>query len=104
MAYNASQVKKNVIYDLKDSPFYSDEGEFIFYFSSEIHKNKFDRELNKKILWLNDSLSRRFHVGVDASHLAEFQLYQQIEGRGFYVIDMYGNSYINGDDVYFEVV
>ncbi len=104
MTYNASYRKSNIVYDLSDSPYNSTVGEFIFYFSTLAHKEKFDNNVDKKIDWLVDSLSRRFHVHVECGLLAMFQLYQQVEGRGFYVEDIFGNIYKNSNEVYLEVV
>ena len=104
MGYNASNRNSPVAYDLENSPYDYSWGGFIFYFSTQAHRDKFANNINKKIDWLNDSLSRRFHIVVNVPEFAVFQLYQQIEGRGFYVIDCKtGDIFKNGNDIYFEV-
>lgn len=104
MSYNASKRKSPVVYDIENSPFYSQWGEFLFYFSTESHMNKFIDNVEKKIDWVNDSLSRRFHIVVNVPEFAVFQLYQQIEGRGFYVLNvMTGENFHSGEEIYFEV-
>lgn len=87
--YNASNNKSPVCYDLSNSPFYTVRNDFKFYFSSIKHKEKFDREVEERELWLNDSLSRRFKVPIIADILADVQLYTMIEGRGFYIEGSY---------------
>lgn len=58
-----------------------------FFFSTERNLKKFETMCEKRVLWLNDSLSRRFHMAVLADELALFQLYMMCEGRGFRVVD-----------------
>lgn len=74
-----------VAYDLKTSPYKVLYGEWEFYFSSMPHRQKFLENITKRTEWLSDSLSRRFRVSVKADMLAIFQLYQQVETRGFFV-------------------
>lgn len=76
-----------VCYDLTRSPFKSTWGKYTFYFSAIKHKESFDSKLQVRIPWLNDSMSKRFKFEVDASQIAVFQLYCQVETRGFYVVD-----------------
>lgn len=76
-----------VCYDLTRSPFKSTWGKYTFYFSSVKHKESFDGKLQVRIPWLNDSMSKRFKFDVDVSQIAVFQLYCQVETRGFYVVD-----------------
>ena len=71
-----------VVYDIANSPFTYERNGFLFRFSSERHRDKYMENVTKKEEWLCDSLSRRFHVRVDASVLADFQLYYQVETRG----------------------
>lgn len=87
MSYNATQAKSHVSYDLSNEDYTSDWEEYTFYFSTMAHKEKFDADMQTRIDWLNDSLSRRFHYEVHADALAVFQLYKMIEGRGFKVHD-----------------
>ena len=71
-----------VVYDLPNSPFTCERNGILFRFSSERHLVKFMENVRKKEEWLNDSLSKRFHVNFDARILADFQLYYQVETRG----------------------
>ena len=87
MAYNASQTKSPICYDLRETNWQAVEDGFVFNFSSVSHRDKFIEEAKGRKEWLSDSMSRRFHVPCDFSVLALFQLYMQIEGRGFLVYD-----------------
>lgn len=105
MAYNASARKSPVVYDLAKSDFMSEYGRYIFSFSTRSHMEKFDREIEKREEWLCDSLTRRFHVKIDAKQLAAFQLYMQIEGRGFLVHDcLTGNDLSSPSQIEFVAV
>ena len=87
MAYNASQQKSPVCYDLTCSQWQANYRNFRFFFSTAKHRDKFLVECRGRVAWMNDSMSRRFHVRCDFAYLAVVQLYMQIEGRGFLVVD-----------------
>ena len=80
--------KNGIEYDLTRTPYSSTWECYTFFFSSATHLEKFEYRRQARIDWLCDSLSRRFHVEIDASVLAVFQLYMQIETRGFRVWDI----------------
>ena len=104
MGYNASQTKSPICYDLKETDYKAYCDGYIFCFSSIVHRDKFLRECIKRKEWMNDSMSRRFHVPCDFSVLALFQLYMQIEGRGFYVYNDVGELFEKPTDIMFEVI
>lgn len=87
----SSLSKYGVAYNLEQSPYgasWTDEVTgrmYEFCFSTVKHRDKFLSMLYKRIPWMNDSMSRRFHVVVDVSVVAVLQLYMQIETRGFLV-------------------
>lgn len=58
-----------------------------FRFSSATHLKRFEEQLEAKIEWMSDSMSRRFHFTVCADVLAAFQLYLKVETRGCWVMD-----------------
>ena len=62
-----------VCYNLACTPFKSQWGKYTFHFSSVKHKESFDSKLQVR--------------EVDVSQIAVFQLYCQVETRGFYVVD-----------------
>lgn len=84
----ATPTPNGVIYDVEHSPYTSTRLGVLYRFSSAVHRDKFEREVVKREEWLCDSLSRRFHVKVDARVLAGLQLYQQIEKRGYSITDI----------------
>lgn len=88
-----------VCYDLKETPFQYERFGMVYCFSSRTHQEKFAREYRKREEWLSDSLSRRFKIKFDADMLADIQLYQMIEKRGFYVFDMEGDAYECPEDM-----
>lgn len=75
-----------VCYDLSESPYVADWGCMEFHFSTKGHMERFMDEVGTRCRWLNDSLSKRFHVPVRTDGLGAVQLYQMIENRGFYVV------------------
>lgn len=99
----AEITRGGVCYDLRSSPFwfdYEDEG-IRFMFSSETHLEKFYRLYSKREEWLSDSLTRRFKYVVNAEALSVFQLYRQVETRGF-CIYVDGECYTTSDSVGFK--
>ena len=88
MGYNASQTKSPVCYDLRNTQWQALQGEFMFNFSTVGHRDKFLSEVQKRVDWLNDSMSRRFHVPCMFDDLAAIQLYMQLEGRGFFIFNI----------------
>lgn len=87
MTYNASQYKSPVCYNLDETDWEAVVDTYRFAFSTMAHRDKFLNEVDKKIQWLNHSMSKRFHVPCMFNRLAMIQLYMQIEGRGFLVTD-----------------
>lgn len=100
----ASITKYGVCYNLHDSPYNLEYSGYKFYFSTYTNEKKFIEKARIKELWLTDSLSRRFHFNVDASLIAIFQLYNQIENRGFYVVAVTGQEFESLDDVHIKAV
>lgn len=88
--------KNGVCYPIEESPFTAHRNGFTFFFSSMAHLTKFNDKVRERELWLNDSLSRRFKCFVDADILADIQLYEQIEKRGYYVEHESGESWRYG--------
>lgn len=89
----ATITSQGVCYDLEETPYRYEWRGITYCFSSIPHMNKFKREVRKRELWLNDSLSRRFGVTMRVDEVADIQLYRQVESRGFYVITNDGAEY-----------
>lgn len=101
----ASLTRSGVCYDLRHSPFDSGYGTLLLKFSSASHKSKFDEEVHKRELWLNDSLGRRFHCRVFAADLAALHLYRQVETRGFCVYDACADEWLDSmESITFDLV
>lgn len=96
--------KYGVCYNLKQSPYDVEYSGYRFFFSTYTNEKKFIEKVRIKELWLTDSLSRRFHFAVDASIIAIFQLYNQIENRGFYVVSVTGEEFESLDDIKIKAV
>lgn len=77
-----------VCYDIVNTPFKTEVDGFEFHFSSVYHLDKFLQNIKKQKEWLCDSLSNRFRFQIDAELIALFQLYNRVETRGFYVVDL----------------
>ena len=87
MTYNARQYKSPVCYNLDETDWEAVVDTYRFAFSTMAHRDKFLNEVDKKIQWLNHSMTKRFHLPCMFNRLAMIQLYMQIEGRGFLVTD-----------------
>lgn len=95
--------KYGVCYDLAESPYTAEVLGFVFRFSTANLQRRFMESARVRCEWLTDSLGRRFHYSVQADVLALFQLYEQVESRGFYVEAPDGAVYRSTGDVGFEV-
>ena len=84
---------------MRETPYTHDYAGYRFHFSSECHRRNFAAKTLIREEWLSDSLSRRFKFRVDAGMIAIFQLYRQIETRGFYVVSVTGREFASLDDV-----
>lgn len=94
-----------VCYDLPDSPYAVRCGVWSFHFSTQRNARNFNDKVSGRREWLTDSLTRRFHYVVTADVLAIFQLYEQIEKRGFYALDTStGKVYDNSNRPSFDLV
>lgn len=104
MGYNASQTKSPVCNDLRKTQWQAMYKCFCFNFSTMKHRDKFLEQIENKVQWMNDSMSRRFHVPCDFELLAMVQLYMQIEGRGFMFFDTEtGEVYESPDELTFYI-
>lgn len=95
--------KYGVAYAFDESAFDVCYGVWVFRFSSMKHKERFCSLVQARVDWLGDSLSRRFKYPIEAAYLAAFQLYQQVETRGFYVIHC-DKVYRSPDEIEFSVI
>lgn len=80
--------RDGVVYDLRFSEYEYTFFPLTFRFSSESHLKKFAERVRGRVEWLNDSMSRRFHLEIRLDLLAALQCYMQVETRGFLVRDI----------------
>lgn len=95
----AKLTPQGVCYDLEDTPYVWEWRGVLWHFSSAPHMSKFRREVRKRELWLNDSLTRRFFVNVRVDFIADVQLYCQVESRGFYIVTNDGAVYTDPSQI-----
>lgn len=95
----AKLTNQGVCYDLTDTPYVVEHNGIIWHFSSVPHRNKFRREVRKRELWLNDSLTKRFGCTMMLDLVADIQLYKQVETRGFYIVTNDGAEYNSPESI-----
>lgn len=77
--------RNGVFYDLESSPLRSTYEGICFHFSSELHRQRFERMAVQRVEWMADSMGRRIGIEMDMGQPALIQLYRQTETRGFFV-------------------
>lgn len=77
--------RNGVCYVLPMSPYKCTLRGMTFFFSSENHLDKFLSEMDDHIVSINESLSARFKLNVNAEELAMVLFYKKVETRGFYI-------------------
>ena len=93
--------RNGVFYDLSKSPLRATYCGITFSFSSELHRQRFERLAVQRMEWMTDSMSRRIGIKTDMHQPALIQLYRQTETRGFYV-EMDGESFSCLDELVFS--
>ena len=93
--------RNRVYYDLSKSPLRATYLGITFSFSSELHRQRFERLAVQRMEWMTDSMSRRIGIKTDMHQPALIQLYRQTETRGFYV-EMDGESFSCLDELVFS--
>lgn len=83
--------RNGVCYDFNISPYRVTVDDLTFVFSSQTHKEKFQKQLKTNRDTVNYSLSKRFKFKIDVSPLADVVLYRRIETRGFLIVSKEGN-------------
>ena len=95
----AKLTPQGVCYDLAETPYVYEWRGVLWHFSSAPHMSKFKKEVRKRELWLNDSLTRRFFASMHMDFVADIQLYCQVETRGFYIVTNDGAVYQDASQV-----
>ena len=99
----ANMTKYGVSYDFSNAEFEARFDGVTFRFSSKSHLARFMEYASQHMRGVSSSLTRRFKYGIEASILALFQYYRQVETRGFYVI-VGDTIYRSPDLIDFQVV
>lgn len=74
-----------VYYGLEDSPFFLRIDDFMFYFSSDFYKNKFENEYKNYLRDETLKLNVKYKMIVYADEMLLLSFYKLIEKRGFKV-------------------
>lgn len=87
------RTRRNIYYNLEESPFITKFKDFRFYFSSQFYQNKFENSLTLYINEESEKFKKKYNINIDLEELLSFNLYRKIEKRGIYCI--YHNNSIN---------
>lgn len=87
------KTRRNIFYDLEESPYITKYKEFKFYFSSRFYQNKFETLLLDYIKEQTEKFKSKYDINIELDYLIAFNLYRKIEKRGCYCI--YYNNEIN---------
>lgn len=82
--------RNGIAYNLKLSPYehvvqYSNGESIKYKFSSLLYKEKFIEKIDGNREKINESLSKRFGIGMSNEVLCDLKLYSSIEKRGFLI-------------------
>lgn len=82
--------RNGVAKDLSKSPYtmtvITDDGYVEFYFSSKLHLENFVKKRTENYQMIYNYIYKRFKYKVNCRLLADCNLYQKVETRGFYII------------------
>ena len=88
-----------VCYELEDSPFFLRIDDFMFYFSSDFYRKKFENEYKSYLRDETLKLNVRYKMIVCADEMLLLSYYKMIEKRGFRVkykgVDIEKDYYID---------
>ena len=87
------KTRRNIYYNLEESPYITKFNDFRFSFSSKFYQNKFENTLASYIAEESAKFKNKYNVNINLTDLLAFNLYRKIEKRGFYCI--YNNSSLN---------
>lgn len=87
------KTRRNIYYNLEESPYVTKFNDFRFVFSSKFYQCKFEENLVDYIKEESDKFKNKYSVNINLTDLLAFNLYRKIEKRGCYCI--YSNNTIN---------
>lgn len=103
------KTKNGIELNLKESEYFIQIDNYIFYFSSKFYMNKFK---DNYVIYANFEklkIENKYKIKIDLFYYLIFSLYKIIEKRGFCIKDISKNCYINENvifsesDLYYEV-
>lgn len=87
------KTRRNIYYDLEESPYITKFNDFKFSFSSKFYQFKFEEELVDYIKVESEKFKNKYSVNINLTDLLAFNLYRKIEKRGCYCV--YNNNNLN---------
>ena len=87
------KTRRNIYYDLEESPYITKFNDFKFSFSSKFYQCKFEESLIFYIKEESEKFKNKYSVNINLTDLLAFNLYRKIEKRGCYCV--YSNSNLN---------
>ena len=82
--------RNGVCYDLRNTPYIHtviyEDYKIVFHFSSELNRKRFEERILDNRATINNSLTNRFNMTVKLDKLADVDLYNKVEKRGFYIV------------------
>lgn len=82
-----------VCLNLQESNYFFKVGDYIYFFSTELHRNKFACNYINHRKEVSDKLTKRYKIRCHFNLLADVNLYREIENRGFYIRKIGGGEY-----------
>lgn len=83
------KTRRNIYYDLEESPYITKFNTFRFSFSSRFYQNKFEETLLDYINEEARKFKEKYCAEINLTDLLAFNLYRKIEKRGCYAIYNY---------------
>lgn len=80
------KTRRNIYYNLEESPYITRFNDFRFSFSSKFYQNKFEDSLAEYIAEESAKFKNKYNVNINLTDLLAFNLYKKIEKRGCYCI------------------
>lgn len=81
------KTRRNIYLDLQESDYSFVKGGLRFYFSSEVYKEKFKKEIDSFINAENTKFEKKYGFCIGLETYFSVVFYSQIEKRGFRIID-----------------
>ena len=75
-----------VEYDINNSSYSQEVNDYVFFFSSEFNRNRFNEGYNDYAINETNKLKAKYHVFIDIYDYFVLAYYKKIEKRGFKVL------------------